>query len=153
MNPEHSVTIVREIEASADEIYAAWTEPEIMRTWLAKIVEADVRIGGRYRIENHEEGGTVNVHEGEYLVLEPGRRILKTFRHYRTEPGTYEVEFVEVTLRPLRPKLTELTLTNGWNGLGMTDEESEALKEGWFLWVDMLEDAMGLTDELGCCLA
>jgi uncharacterized protein YndB with AHSA1/START domain len=141
LNPEHGVTIVRQIAASAEELYAAWTEPAIMRTWLAKIVDADVRIGGSYRIENHD-GETVNVHRGEYRVLEPGRRIVMTFRHDATEPGTYEDEYVEVTLRPLGPKLTELTLTNGWNGLGMTDGESDALKDGWNQWVTMLDDAI-----------
>src|SRR5215213_116114 len=114
---EHGVTIAREIETPAGTIYAAWTVPAIMRTWLAKIVAADVRVGGQYRIENHEEDGTVNVHRGEYRVLEPNRRIVKTFRHDGTEPGTYEDEFVEVSLRPLGPNHTELTLINGWNGL------------------------------------
>jgi uncharacterized protein YndB with AHSA1/START domain len=114
-----------------------------MRTWLAKIVAADVRVGGQYRIENHEEDGTVNVHRGEYRVLEPNRRIVKTFRHGGIEPGTYEDEYVEVLLRPLGPNHTELTLTNGWTGLGMTDEERAALEAGWSIWIDMLEDALG----------
>src|SRR5215207_8338187 len=114
---EHGVKIVRAIAAPAETIYGAWTEPAIMRTWLAKIVAADVWVGGQYRIENHEEDGSVNGHRGEYRVLVPNQRIAKTFRHDGTEPGTYEDEFVEVSLRPLGPNHTELTLTNGWNGL------------------------------------
>jgi uncharacterized protein YndB with AHSA1/START domain len=140
---EHGVMIAREIAAPAETIYAAWTEPEIMRTWLARVAVADVRVGGQYRIENHEENGTVNVHRGNYRVLEPNQRIVKTFRHEVTEPGTYEDEFVEVSLRPLGSDRTELTLTNGWNGLGMTGEERDALQAGWSIWIDMLEDALG----------
>jgi uncharacterized protein YndB with AHSA1/START domain len=141
--PGYGVTVVRAIEAPAEVVYAAWTEPAVMRTWLAKVVEADVRVGGQYRIENHEDDGTVNVHRGEYRVLEPGRRIVQTFRHDATEPGTYEDEFVEVTLRPLGPNSTELTLTNGWTGLAMTDEDLEATRAAWSLWIDMLADALG----------
>ena len=141
---EHSVTISWTINASADAIYAAWTEPEIMRTWLAEIVEADVRIGGQYKIENHEEDGTVNIHRGEFRELELGRRVLMTFRHDSTEPGTYVGEFVEVTLRPLGPNQTELTLTNGWNVTPLSDEDADAIRAGWNNWIDMMEEALGL---------
>ena len=37
----NAVTIVRVINASADELYAAWTDPALMRRWMATIVEAD----------------------------------------------------------------------------------------------------------------
>ncbi|AKT42489.1 SRPBCC family protein [Chondromyces crocatus] len=137
--PEHLFAMVRTIDASPEAVYAAWTQPEIMRRWFATVVEADVRVGGRYRIENHETDGTVNVHAGEYLVLEPGRRIVMTFQHVGATPNTdYFDEFVSVTLRPLPSGMTELTLENGWDGLGPGDDGLEALKQGWGEWLDLL---------------
>lgn len=141
-SPQHSITVVRVIPASVEEVYAAWTDSAIMRRWLATVVDADVRPGGRYRIENHEADGTVNAFTGEFLALEPGRRILMAFSHVNTQPGTFTDEFVEVTLRALGPSSTELTLRNGWNGVGMTGDDEKTLKEGWSLWLDLLEGAL-----------
>jgi uncharacterized protein YndB with AHSA1/START domain len=113
-----------------------------MRLWLAKELEADVRVGGRYRIDNGGENGVLFVHTGEYYVLDPGKRIVMSFRHISTLPDTYVDEYVEVLFRPIEPNLTELTLTNGWDGLGMSDEEAAALRNGWNEWLDLLESAL-----------
>jgi uncharacterized protein YndB with AHSA1/START domain len=144
LSPAYSVTVVRTVGASADELYAAWTEPDLMRRWMGTKVEADVRIGGQYRIENSGGSGEVYVHKGEYLVLEPGRRIVQTFLAGRTEPGPsqpvpYTNEFVEVKLRPLGSSATELTLVNGWDGEDLDEAGREAVKEAWSSWIDLLE--------------
>lgn len=137
-DPEHSATIVRVINAPVNELYAAWTEPMIMRRWLATVVEADVRVGGTFRIENHEKDGTVNAFTGEYRVLEPGKRIVQTFHHVSAKPGTHEDELLEVKLRALAPSVTELRLINSWKGAAMSDAELEALEAGWAEWLDLL---------------
>ena len=141
--PANTVVVVRTLDASADNVYAAWTNPTVMRRWLATVVETDLRVGGRYRIAIHEDDGTVNVFTGEYQVLEPGRRIVKTFRHHSAKPGEYVDEFVDVTLRPLGPNRTELTLVNGWTTPSATNQQLEAVKEGFNRWLDLLEAALG----------
>jgi uncharacterized protein YndB with AHSA1/START domain len=138
MQDEHSATIVRVINASVNELYAAWTEPMIMKRWLATVVEADVRVGGKFRIENHEKDGTVNAFTGEYRVLEPGKRIVQTFHHVSAKPGTYEDELLEVKLKPLATGVTELRLINRWKGAAMSDAELESLEAGWSQWLDLL---------------
>ena len=138
----NAVTIVRVINASADELYAAWTDPALMRRWMATIVEADVRVGGRYRITIHEDDGSVNTFTGEYRVLEQGKRLVKTFRHHSAKPGEYEDEFVDVTFRSLGPRRTELTLVNGWSHPPVTAEEQEGMREGFRIWLDQLEAAL-----------
>ncbi len=138
----NAVTIVRVINASADDLYAAWTDPSIMRRWMATIVEADVQVGGRYRITIHEDDGSVNTFTGEYRVLEPGRRLVKTFRHHSAKPGEYEDEYVDVSFRALGPRRTELTLVNGWSGRPATAEELDGVREGFRIWLDQLEAAL-----------
>jgi uncharacterized protein YndB with AHSA1/START domain len=135
--PATSLTIVRVVKASVDDVYAAWTDPNIMRQWLATDVSADVREGGRYRIESRD-AGAVYTHVGEYQILEPGRRIRQTFSHVGS-PIERSGEFIEVSLRPLGPALTELTLTHGWSGPAMSDEESGSLEQGWNDWLDLLD--------------
>ncbi len=137
---EHKVTVTREFDATPGEIYAAWTEPGTMRRWMAQKVEADVLVGGRYRNEMTGDDGQTYIHSGEYLELEPGQRFVQTFHGVASgEPTPDHREFLEVTLRPLGPARTELTLTDGWDGEGMDEEGQEAVKAAWNGWLDELE--------------
>lgn len=135
---EHKVTITRVFDAPVGEVYAAWTEPETMRRWMAQTVDADVRVGGRYRNELAGDDGQKYMHNGEYLVLEPGRRIVQTFYVGSEGPGPDYNERLEVALRPLGPAKTELTFTDGWDGEGMDEEGQEAVKAAWNGWLDGL---------------
>ena len=137
-SPDHAVSVTRVIDAPADAVYAAWTDPATMQRWMARNVEADVRVGGRYRNEvDASEAGTF-VHTGEYLVLEPGRRIVQTFGVDSAEASPYRDERLEVTLRPLGPERTELTLIDGWDGPGLDEADEAATRQAWSGWIDEL---------------
>ncbi len=81
-SPER-VVVERVLPASPAEVYAAWTTPETLRLFMspgemtAPVVEADVRVGGRFRIVMRGEREVE--HRGEYRVLEPGRRLVFTW--------------------------------------------------------------------------
>jgi uncharacterized protein YndB with AHSA1/START domain len=144
--PAHSVTVARIIAASADALYAAWTDPSIMSRWMGK-VEAEARVGGRYRIE-HDAGGQRYVHKGEYRVLEPGRRIVQTFAAGPAdrEPPSYAPvndEHVEIVFNPQEDGGTLVTLTNSWNGEGLNEEGMLAIEQAWSHWLELLADALG----------
>src|SRR5215470_11027470 len=82
-SPERLV-VERFLPASPAEVYAAWTTPETLRLFMCPgnitttVVEADVRVGGRFRIVMHDAGHDLE-HRGEYRVLEPGRRLVFTW--------------------------------------------------------------------------
>ncbi|MFT4040170.1 MAG: SRPBCC family protein [Thermomicrobiales bacterium] len=142
---EHSITIVREIAASASEVYAAWTDPAIMRRWMADEVDADVRVGGsyRHRIEAGEAG--TFVHRGAYLALEPDHRIVQTFIPESEDAQTEEAssaafhnERLEITLRPIAAARTELTFRDVWEGDPLDAEGSAAVHTAWGEWLDQL---------------
>lgn len=141
--PDHFVQVERVLNAAAEDLYAAWTEPEVMAAWMGGDVEADVRPGGAYRIAVRGPEGETYVHSGEYRALEPGRRIVQTFRTSGIEglegPLPYSDEFIEVRLQPLGPAQTLLILLNGWNGEAMPDEAKAAVKQAWSAWIDQLE--------------
>src|SRR5690606_2166694 len=104
--PEHSISLARVFAAPPETLYAAFTDPAVMRRWMGTKVEADIRIGGRYRIENDDGEGGVFFHVGEYLVLDPHHRIRQSFRAGFSEPAlsgpsAYVIALVEVTSRPL----------------------------------------------------
>lgn len=136
----HTVTVVRAISASRDRLYAAWTEPDQMRRWFATVVDADVRVGGRYRIELHQDDGTVNGFTGEYLELDRPSRVAFTFTHHSQTPEhRISDEKVVVTFREIEPERTEVTVTNSWNGPEADSSYYEAVRAGFDEWVDQLE--------------
>ena len=70
MSTTPSLTLKRRLNATPAKVYSAWTEPEKLARWMGpegvevKHAEADVRVGGRYRIvmlspdcEDHDVGG------------------------------------------------------------------------------------------------
>jgi len=137
----HAITVTRTIAASPAALYAAWTEPDRMRRWFATVVDADVRVGGRYRIEVHEDDGTVNRFTGRYLVLRPGEEVAFTFTHHSQTPADrISDETVTVTLHEVGPGRTEVAVTNRWTGPEVGPSDYATLREGWELWISLLAD-------------
>lgn len=130
------VVIERVLPGSPDEIYAAWTTPETLRLFMcpndmtAPVVEADVRIGGRFRIVMRD--GTRDVeHRGEYRVLEPGRRLAFTW----ASPATgWAATLVTIELAPHEDG-TRLVLIH--EDLA-TDDVRGRHRRGWTSIVDKL---------------
>ncbi len=141
---DHCVSVTREIAAPPDKVYAAWTEPALTQQWMAQTIEADVRVGGRYHHEMSGDNGQTYIHTGEYLVLEPGQRIVQTFHGYaKGAPEPNHREFLEITLRPIEATHTELTLADCWDGEGMDPEGEDAVKAAWSGWLDGLTRVIG----------
>jgi uncharacterized protein YndB with AHSA1/START domain len=136
----HTVSVSRIIAASPATLYAAWTEPDQMRRWYATVVDADVRVGGRYRIEVHGTDGSVNAFTGEYLELEPPVRVRFTFTHpAQTPEDRISGETVTVELRERGPGRTEVTIVNSWIGPECEPSDYDGLRSGWNEWVSLLE--------------
>ncbi|HTV70322.1 MAG TPA: SRPBCC domain-containing protein [Rhizobiaceae bacterium] len=140
-DPNHKIIVTRRFKHPAELIYRAWTDPSRMALWAGDAVEADPRVGGSYRFENRD-GDKVYVHTGEYLALEPAKRVRMSFRVGPDDPvpdKKYNDEFIEVKLNPLPGDGTEFVFTNGWNGDGMDEEDTEAVRAAWNGWFDKLE--------------
>lgn len=86
-NDTRPVVLRRAIPAPANEVYAAWTTPDIMRCWLAPgpneviAIDADVRVGGSFRIRSQAPDGVIHTIDGEYRELQPARRIVMTWAY------------------------------------------------------------------------
>jgi uncharacterized protein YndB with AHSA1/START domain len=142
-SPDHFVSLERVINAPAQDLFTAWTDPDVMSEWMGADVTADVRVGGQYRIEAAGPDGQIFVHSGEYIVIEPDTRIVQTFRagglEGLEEPLPFSDEFLDIRLQPLGPAQTLLRFVNGWNGDAMSEEAQDAVKAGWSAWLDELE--------------
>jgi uncharacterized protein YndB with AHSA1/START domain len=79
------------IDASPETVFALLTDPTQMKTWLAEIVEAEARPGGRFLISDFS-GLTI---EGTYLEVIPHSKVIFTWGGVEgVKPGQSTVEFL-----------------------------------------------------------
>ena len=78
----HTVELHRVLKSTPDRVYRAFTTPDAFAKWLpphgfiGKVHEMDGRVGGRYRMSfTNFTTGHSQAFGGEYLELEPGRRL------------------------------------------------------------------------------
>jgi uncharacterized protein YndB with AHSA1/START domain len=130
------VVVERVLPGTPDEVYAAWTTPETLRRFMcpgemtAPVVEADVRVGGAFRIVMRGRAGDVE-HRGEYRVLEAGRRLVFT---WASPPTGWTPTLVTIELSPHEDG-TRLVLVH--EGLP-TDEARRGHRQGWTSIVEKL---------------
>ena len=91
------IRVERLLPAPMAAVYAAWTEPDEMAQWLSPSghaeVEADVRVGGAFRV-TMIDGDFRLEHTGEYLIVDPPRRLSFTWRSAYTSPDASQVDVV-----------------------------------------------------------
>lgn len=143
---DRRVVFARRFSASAAELYEAWTEPDIMRLWLApgpNIViqcETDVRIGGALLIRTQSPDGAVHTINGTYRDLAPGKRIVLTW----TYTGPFAIicgleTWIEISLHADSDVETTMTFTQS----KFANDEAEAAYEGdWPSCVEKLTAAL-----------
>jgi uncharacterized protein YndB with AHSA1/START domain len=135
-----SLSIVRRIRATPEKVFAYWTEPALMGRWFGpdgivlRSVEADARLGGRFRIVMQEgEDGEVHDVSGTYRAFEPGRKLVFSWA-WITMPERESL--VTLEFRPI-DEGTELTLTHSQ----FADEAArDSHRQGWTPMLDKLVD-------------
>jgi uncharacterized protein YndB with AHSA1/START domain len=97
-----SLVVRRFIAAPPDAVFAAWTEPAHLLKWWGPrgvtlaAAEIDLRVGGRYRLANEFEDGSVLLIAGVFEVIDRPRRITYTWAHEPLDGGAAETTRVTV---------------------------------------------------------
>ena len=105
------LTIRRLIAADTERVFAAWTEPELLRQWWGPTgvrciaAEIDLRAGGAYRIGNELPDGAVVWISGEFEVVETPRRLVYSWRI-----GDEPVSRVTVSFTAIGDSSTEVVI-------------------------------------------
>jgi uncharacterized protein YndB with AHSA1/START domain len=135
-----SVTLVRHIQAPPHIVFDAVTTAEGIAHWWGPdegpvlLSESDPRVGGCYRVRFRRLRGTEHECSGEYLVVDPPKRVVMSWRWNGGEEDPGESQ-VEITLRAIGSG-TELTLTHS----GLHDESArESHEGGWSGALDKLK--------------
>jgi uncharacterized protein YndB with AHSA1/START domain len=74
----------RTFDARAEEVFDAWTNPEVLRrwwganpSWRTPVADVDLRVGGHYRLSMEDpDAGTVHTVVGEYQEVRRPRRLV-----------------------------------------------------------------------------
>lgn len=128
-----SLTLSRRLNATPEQVYAAWTEPKQLICWFGPEninaithAETDVRVGGRFRVIMEDDKGEIHNVNGVYREVVANERLKFTWS-WITTPERESV--VTVTFAPSAGG-TMLTLlheqlfdeaardghTHGWTG-------------------------------------
>ena len=135
--------IERTFAASAEEVFDAWTSPEVMRRWFhpgpdweTPEAEVDLRVGGKVRVVMRKPDGSEGGAGGEYVLIERPHRLVMTwtFDDYPDNPQLIELSFSES-----EGSTTVLMVNSGI----VTDERRQSQEWGWSKCLDQLERTIG----------
>jgi uncharacterized protein YndB with AHSA1/START domain len=139
----HVVRIERTFAASAEAVFEAWTNPEVMRRWFHPApdwetpqAEVDLQVGGKVRVVMRRPDGTEVAAQGEYTLIDRPHRLRMTWT-FGDDPSNEQL--MELSFSESEGSTTVLMVNSGIS----TDERRDAQEWGW----------QGCLNELGRVLA
>ena len=141
MTFENSIVIKRVLPASAERVFAAWTESDLLKRWMGpgavtvSEAQVDLSVGGAYRIVMNDPKGETHIPSGTYEEIVPNEKLVFNWSWANVE----EITRVTVELREISDNETELTLTHV--GFAKTDVRDHH-EEGWNGCLDKLPAAL-----------
>jgi uncharacterized protein YndB with AHSA1/START domain len=100
-----TLKVKRVFHAPREKVFAAWTQPDLLKQWLGggnipdPVAEVDLRIGGQYRVQLRAQDSPVFWVTGTYQEITPPERLVYTWQFEGTEMDTGEtlvtVEFFD----------------------------------------------------------
>jgi uncharacterized protein YndB with AHSA1/START domain len=128
------VEIRRRLAAPVAEVFLWWTDADRLRQWMSPVgtveAEVDLRVGGAFRIVMKAEG-TVIEHFGEYLEVDPPRRLVFTWASPYTGP---KPSMVTVELEPDGPTATRIRIIHA----DLPEPVATSHRDGWGAMLDRL---------------
>ena len=138
----YTVRIERTFAAAAEDVFDAWTNPEVMRRWFhcahdweTPEAEVDLRVGGRVRIVMRQPDGSEAEASGEYTLIDRPSRLAMTWT-FQDDPSNEQL--IELSFSASEGGTT-VVLTN--SGIS-TDGRRDAQDWGWNGCLDQLERAL-----------
>jgi uncharacterized protein YndB with AHSA1/START domain len=133
------VRIERTFDAAADEVFDAWTSPEVMRRWFhcapdwdTPEAEVDLRVGGKVRVVMRRPDGSEVGAGGEYTEIDRPRRLAMTWS-FSDDPSNRQL--IELSFSESGGTTTVVMVNSGIS----TDERRDAQDWGWHGCLDLLE--------------
>jgi uncharacterized protein YndB with AHSA1/START domain len=133
------VRIERTYDAPAEDVFDAWTTPEVMKRWFhcapgwdTPDAEVDLRVGGKVRVVMRKPDGTEVQAHGEYTHIDRPHRLVMTWT-FDDDPSNEQL--IELSFSESEGSTTVLLV----NSRISTDERRENQDWGWHGCLDELE--------------
>jgi uncharacterized protein YndB with AHSA1/START domain len=137
--PGYVVRIERTFAASAEDVFDAWTSPEVIRRWFhcapdwdTPEAEVDLRVGGKVRVVMRKPDGTEVEAQGEYALIDRPHRLVMTWT-FDDDPSNEQL--LELFFSESEGSTTVLLV----NSRISTDERRGAQTWGWHGCFEQLE--------------
>jgi uncharacterized protein YndB with AHSA1/START domain len=133
------VRIERTFAAPAEDVFDAWTSPEVMRRWfhcapgwVTPEAEVDLRVGGKVRVRMRSPDGTEVHTQGQYTMIDRPHRLVMTWT-FDDDPSNEQL--IELSFSESEGLTTVLMINSSIS----TDDRRDAQDEGWHGCLDELE--------------
>lgn len=87
MLSQTSLRLERSFDATPEEVFDAWTSPEVLRRWWAAhpegstpIAEVDLRVGGHYKLTMQQPDGSRHTVKGEYREVQRPSKLVYSWQ-------------------------------------------------------------------------
>jgi uncharacterized protein YndB with AHSA1/START domain len=125
------VRIERTFAASAEDVFDAWTSPEVMRRWFHPApdwatpeADVDLRVGGKVRVVMRRPDGTQTGAHGGYTLIDRPHRLVMTWT-FDDDPSNEQL--IELSFSEAEGSTTVLMVNSSIS----TDERRDSQDEGW----------------------
>jgi uncharacterized protein YndB with AHSA1/START domain len=139
------VRIERTFTATAEQVFDAWTSPEVMRRWFhvaadweTPEAEVDLRVGGQVRIVMRRPDGTTAEARGEYTLIDRPNRLVMTWM-FHDDPSNEQL--MDLSFTEIGGSTRVLLVNSGIS----TGERRDAQDWGWNGCLDQLERVLAGT--------
>jgi uncharacterized protein YndB with AHSA1/START domain len=137
--------VTRLIDAPPEQVFKAWTDPELMKQWFAPrpwttpIVETDVRAGGSSLVVMRGPDGNEFPCRGVYLEVVRNERLVFTDAFTKAwEPSEKPFMTVVLTFEALGGGTKYTARVRHWNAADLEAHEKMGFHQGWAMCTEQL---------------
>ena len=143
---DRDLVLTRLIDAPRAKVYAAWTQPELLKQWFAPLpyttpfAEMDVRAGGANSITMRGPDGVDMPNHGVYLEVVPNERLVFTDAFVDAwTPAEKPFMTVILTFEEEAGKTRYTARVRHWTVADREAHEAMGFHQGWGQCADQLE--------------
>jgi uncharacterized protein YndB with AHSA1/START domain len=133
------VRIERTFAASAEEMFDAWTSPDVMRRWFhcdsawdTPVADVDLQVGGKIRVVMRRPDGTEVEAQGIFTLIDRPHRLVMTWT-FDDDPSNEQL--LELSFTESNGATTVLLV----NSRISSDERRDEQTKGWHGCLDELD--------------
>ena len=142
---DRELVLTRLIDAPRENLYRAWTEPELLKQWFAPlpyttpVAEMDVRPGGASLVVMRGPDGTEMPNRGVYLEVVKNEKLVFTDAYAKAwEPSQKPFMTVILTFEDEGGKTRYTARVRHWTAEDKEAHEKMGFHQGWGICADQL---------------